>query len=45
MSETRETADADMYQAIPRLAGDIACGRAEDYMLFHGNFALRAKFP
>ncbi|MFP4438431.1 MAG: hypothetical protein ACLFVO_14405 [Chloroflexaceae bacterium] len=30
MSEYRETANAAMDQAIPRLAGDIASGRAED---------------
>jgi len=30
MSEHRETANADVYQTIPRLAGDIASGRAED---------------
>ncbi|MFP4438072.1 MAG: hypothetical protein ACLFVO_12560 [Chloroflexaceae bacterium] len=35
MSEHRETANADVYQAIPRLAGDNASGRAEDPMLFH----------
>ena len=29
MSETRETANADMDQVIPRLMGDIASGRAE----------------
>jgi len=29
MSETREPANADMYQMIPRLAGDIASGRVE----------------
>ncbi|MFP4437058.1 MAG: hypothetical protein ACLFVO_07405, partial [Chloroflexaceae bacterium] len=42
MSEHRETANADMDQAIPRLAGDIASGRAEDSMLFHKTFALCA---
>ena len=30
MSEKRETATADRYQTIPRLAGVIASGRAED---------------
>jgi hypothetical protein len=30
MSETRETANAAMSQALARLAGDIAAGRAED---------------
>jgi len=30
MSEHRETANADMHQAIPRLVGNIASGRAED---------------
>ncbi|MFP4440054.1 MAG: hypothetical protein ACLFVO_22700 [Chloroflexaceae bacterium] len=34
MSEYRETANADRYQAIPRLAGDIASGRAEDLIFF-----------
>jgi hypothetical protein len=29
MSETRETANADMYQAIPRLAGNTASRKAE----------------
>jgi hypothetical protein len=35
MSETRETANADMDLAIPRWAGDIASGRAEGDILFH----------
>jgi len=30
MSEHRETANAAMDQAIPRLVGDIAAGRAEE---------------
>ncbi|MFP4440171.1 MAG: hypothetical protein ACLFVO_23295 [Chloroflexaceae bacterium] len=34
MSEHRETANAAMDQAIPRLAGDIAFGRAEETSLF-----------
>jgi hypothetical protein len=34
MSNNRETANAAMNQAIPRLAGDIASGRAKDTMLF-----------
>jgi hypothetical protein len=42
MSEHRETANAAMDQAIPRLAGAIAAGRAEDSMLFHKTFALCA---
>jgi hypothetical protein len=37
MSENRETANADMYQAIPCLAGDIVSGRAEDSMLPQAN--------
>jgi hypothetical protein len=44
MSEHRKTANTDMYPAIPRLAGDIASGRAEDSYLFHKNVALRATF-
>jgi len=39
MSEQREPATTDMYPAIPRLAGDIASGRAEDSMLVHKTFA------
>jgi hypothetical protein len=35
MNETRETASAGMYPAIPGLAGDIASGRAEEAILFH----------
>ncbi|MFP4440444.1 MAG: hypothetical protein ACLFVO_24680 [Chloroflexaceae bacterium] len=34
MSETREPANADSYQTIPRLAGVIASGRAEWNILF-----------
>jgi len=34
MSENRETATADMDQAIPRVAGDIASGRAEETSFF-----------
>jgi hypothetical protein len=37
MSEQRETANTDMYQAIPRLAGDIASGRAEETRSFSQN--------
>jgi len=44
MSETRETANADMYPAIPGLAGDIASGRAEEAIFIHKNFAHSAKF-
>jgi hypothetical protein len=39
MSENRETANADMYQAISRLVGDIASGRAEQTILFHEHLA------
>ncbi|MFP4438792.1 MAG: hypothetical protein ACLFVO_16240 [Chloroflexaceae bacterium] len=35
MSEKRETANADRYQTIPRLAGVIASGRAEDSFLLY----------
>jgi len=35
MSERRETANADMDQAIPGLVADIASGRAEDSILLH----------
>jgi hypothetical protein len=34
MSEQRETTNTDMDQAIPRLAGDIAPGRAENSRSF-----------
>jgi hypothetical protein len=34
MSENRETANADMHQAIPDLAEDIASGRAEKPSFF-----------
>ncbi|MFP4437575.1 MAG: hypothetical protein ACLFVO_10030 [Chloroflexaceae bacterium] len=44
MSENRETANAAMDQAIPRLAGDIASGRAEDSWLFHKKVAQSATF-
>jgi hypothetical protein len=44
MSEYRETAHADMQQAIPGLMGDIASGRVKDFILFHKNFAHNAKF-
>jgi hypothetical protein len=44
MSKHRETAHADMQQAISGLTGDIASGRVEDFILFHKNFALCAKF-
>jgi hypothetical protein len=33
-----------MQQAIPRLAGDIAAGRAEDPILLHKKFAQGANF-
>ncbi|MFP4439995.1 MAG: hypothetical protein ACLFVO_22390 [Chloroflexaceae bacterium] len=39
MSEHRETTNADMYQAIPRLAGDRASGRVEPDIL------LEKKYP
>jgi hypothetical protein len=42
MSEKHETAGTAMYQAIPRLAGDIASGRAENPILFHKHVALCA---
>ncbi|MFP4440527.1 MAG: hypothetical protein ACLFVO_25115 [Chloroflexaceae bacterium] len=35
MNETREAAGAAMYQAVSRLAGFIASGRAEDSTLVH----------
>jgi hypothetical protein len=38
MSEKRETATADRYQTISRLAGVIASGRAEDIVSFSRNF-------
>jgi len=34
MSETRETANADMQQAIPGFGRDIAAGRAEEIRSF-----------
>jgi hypothetical protein len=34
MNETRETANADRYPAIPRLAEDSAAGRAEETRSF-----------
>jgi len=34
MSEHRETANADLHQAIPGLVGDIASGSAEDPISF-----------
>jgi hypothetical protein len=34
MNETRETATADMYPAIPGLVGDIASCRAEHSISF-----------
>jgi len=37
MSEKRETATADRYQTIPRLAGVMASGRAEDMVSFSRN--------
>jgi hypothetical protein len=42
MRETHEPAGAVMDQAIPRLAGDNASGRAEDYILLHKTFAHSA---
>jgi hypothetical protein len=42
MRETRETANADRYQTIPRLAGVIASGRAEVSILFQEMSAHRA---
>jgi len=44
MSETRETTNADMDQAIPCFAGDIASGRAEETILIHKNVAQSATF-
>jgi hypothetical protein len=44
MRENRETATADRYQAIPRLAADIASGRAEWNILFQENVAQCATF-
>jgi hypothetical protein len=44
MNETRETATAERYQAIPHLAGDIASDRVEDSLLFHKNVAQGATF-
>ncbi|MFP4438692.1 MAG: hypothetical protein ACLFVO_15735 [Chloroflexaceae bacterium] len=44
MSETRETATADRYQAIPRLAADIASGRAEDTRSFSQKFSQSENF-
>ncbi|MFP4438478.1 MAG: hypothetical protein ACLFVO_14645 [Chloroflexaceae bacterium] len=44
MNEKHETTNADMYPAIPGLAGDIASGRAEEAIFIHKNFALCAKF-
>jgi hypothetical protein len=44
MSEKHEPAGAAMNQAIPRLAGDIAAGSAEDSILYAQKFALCANF-
>ncbi|MFP4439492.1 MAG: hypothetical protein ACLFVO_19795 [Chloroflexaceae bacterium] len=44
MSEKRETVNAAMDQAIPRLAGNIATGRVEDSILFPKKFAQSADF-
>jgi hypothetical protein len=44
MNETRETANADVYQAISRSVKDIASGRAERDILFHKKFARSATF-
>jgi len=44
MSEIRETTNADMYRAIPRLAGDRASGRVEQDILFGKNVAPGATF-
>jgi hypothetical protein len=40
MREPRETASADLHPAIPRLAGDIASGRAEVTWFFSKKFTL-----
>jgi len=37
MSEKHETVGAAMYQALPRLAEDIASRRAEDSTFIHKN--------
>jgi hypothetical protein len=44
MSETRETATADMQQAIPRLAGDIASDRAQETRSFSQKYSQRECF-
>jgi hypothetical protein len=44
MSEKRETVNAAMDQAIPRLAGNIVTGRVEDSILFPKKFAQSANF-
>jgi len=45
MREPRETATAAMDQAIPRLAGDIAAGRAEEPACTMLPQASRAGYP
>jgi hypothetical protein len=40
MSENRETTNADMYQVLPRLAGDIASSRAEETRSLFTNMGL-----
>jgi hypothetical protein len=42
MSEKHEPGGAAVDQAIPRLAGDIASGRAEDSSFFHKHVAQHA---
>jgi hypothetical protein len=44
MSKTRETANADMHQAISGLVDDIASGRAEETIFFYKKFAHCANF-
>ncbi|MFP4439955.1 MAG: hypothetical protein ACLFVO_22190 [Chloroflexaceae bacterium] len=44
MSEHREPANADMDQAIPCFAEDIASGRVEDSRSLSRKFALCANF-
>jgi len=42
MRETRETATAAMYQAIPRLAGDIAAGASSFHLIKHPVWMITA---
>jgi len=44
VSETRETANADMHQAIPGLVADIASGRVEDSRSFSQKHSQRECF-